>query len=108
SVRAKPAEQPLNERSTDVEPTLNHTDTDTDKKKAQARERAAEFLIFWNAYPRKVARDAAAKAYLKARDKAEAAAILAGLEDYKRNKPAYADWAHAASWLNAGRWADEY
>lgn len=84
-------------------------DRDIDrKKKEQARERAAEFLVFWNAYPRKVARDGAAKAYLKAREKTDAATILAGLDRYKRHKPVYADWAHAASWLNAGRWADDY
>lgn len=67
-----------------------------------------DFDAFWQSYPRKVAKLAAIKAYAKARVIATADEILAGVEAYKRHKPDYCDYAHAASWLNAGRWMDEY
>jgi hypothetical protein len=65
------------------------------------------FDTFWQAYPRHVGKLAAMKAYAKALRLASAEQILAGVEVYKRIKPPYADWAHASSWLNAGRWMDE-
>jgi hypothetical protein len=69
---------------------------------------ARDFEEFWKQYPRHVGKLAAQKAYRHARTLASAAEILAGIEVYKRNKPAYADWAHAATWLRAGRWMDDY
>ena len=65
------------------------------------------FDQFWAAYPRHVGKLAAMKAYAKALRLASPEQILAGVEVYKRIKPPYADWAHASSWLNAGRWMDE-
>lgn len=65
------------------------------------------FEAFWKAYPRHVGKLAAIKAYAKARRLASAADILAGVERYKRLKPAYADFCHPATWLNQGRWLDE-
>lgn len=47
------------------------------------------------------------KAYDKARKLATDAEILAGVEQYKKSKPAYADYCHPATWLNQGRWMDE-
>lgn len=67
-----------------------------------------DFLAFWAAYPRRVGKLDAEKAYEKARRRASADEILAGVEIYKRNKPEYADWAHPSTWLNKGRWMDEY
>ncbi len=69
---------------------------------------AADFDTFWAAYPRRTARFAAEKAFRKARTLATMDELLAGIENYIRHKPEYADWAHASSWLNAGRWMDEY
>jgi hypothetical protein len=66
-----------------------------------------EFDQFWAVYPRHVKKLAAMKAFTKARTFATLEDILAGVERYKQIKPAYADWAHAPSWLNAGRWMDE-
>lgn len=68
----------------------------------------ADFEAFYAAYPNKKAREAASKAYAKARTKADHATIMAGLEAYRLGKPSFAEWAHPASWLNAGRWADQY
>lgn len=66
-----------------------------------------DFDQFWAAYPRKVGKLDAMKAYAKARTVATAEEILAGVEQYKRNKPEYADWCHPSTFLNQGRWMDE-
>lgn len=67
-----------------------------------------EFDQFWGRYPRRIAKFAAQRAYAKARIVATAEEILAGVELYRVNKPDYADFAHPATWLNQGRWMDEY
>ena len=71
-------------------------------------ERTTDFDQFWKSYPRRVGRLDAIKAYAKARTVASAAEILAGVELYKAHKPEYADWCHPSTWLNKGRWMDEY
>lgn len=72
---------------------------------------ARGFLAFWQAYPRKVGKDAAAKAFAKAMGRITEddplAVILAGIE---RALPGWTDpdfTPHPATWLNAGRWDDE-
>ncbi len=68
-----------------------------------------EFDQFWAAYPRHVAKLAAAKAYQWARGRASAEEILAGLEAYCGHMPREEQFRpHASSWLRAGRWMDEY
>lgn len=67
-----------------------------------------EFDQFWLAYPRRVARGAAEKAFAKARSIVGLDVILGGVENYKLHKPEYADWAHASTWLNQKRWSDDY
>lgn len=67
-----------------------------------------EFDTFWQAYPRKVGKLAALEKYRTARKMATAEEILAGVARYKQNKPGYADWCHAKTWLSQGRWLDEY
>jgi hypothetical protein len=67
-----------------------------------------EFAAFWAIYPRHIAKLAAEKAFKKARTKATFAELVDGVKRYIVGKPSYADYAHAASWLNAGRWLDEY
>lgn len=73
--------------------------------------RADDFERFWAAYPRKVAKDAARRAFPKAVSRISSAepmaVILAGIE---RALPGWGDpqfIPHPASWLNAGRWDDE-
>ena len=67
-----------------------------------------EFNEFWASYPRHLKRADAYKAFVRARGLATQALLLEGVERYKRHKPAYADWAHASSWLNGQRWLDEW
>lgn len=69
----------------------------------------SEFDAFWSAYPRKVGKLAAMNAYVKARRLASAAEILAGVENYKRHLPEDVRFIpHASTFLNQGRWMDEY
>lgn len=69
----------------------------------------AEFDAFWRNYPRRIGKLAARKAFEKAiRGGATTGDLLAGIMDYIKHKPEYADYQHPASWLNAGRWMDEW
>jgi allantoicase len=67
-----------------------------------------EFAEFWAKFPRRVAKVAAMKAYVKARKSATADEIIAGIDRYMAHKPAYADWCHPTTFLSQGRWLDEY
>ena len=67
-----------------------------------------EFNDFWRAFPKRVGKLAAQKAYLKVRRSGTAQdELMDGIEEYRRHKPAYADWCHPTTWLNQGRWMDE-
>lgn len=77
---------------------------------AQARGVAADgFEKFWSAYPKKVGKDAARKAWPKTKD-VSIDIILAAVENQKRS----AQWQkdngqyipNPATWLNQGRWQD--
>lgn len=67
-----------------------------------------EWDTFWAAYPRKVGKLAAEKAYRKARTRATQEQLMTGLRAYLEHKPSYADWCHPQTWLNSGRWLDEW
>ena len=94
------------------------TATDTEQKGANAPARAngvaypAGFLQFWGAYPRKVSKDDAFKAWKQLRPThADLAAMLTAIAEQKRSP----DWCeeggrfipHPGKWLRAGRWKDE-
>ena len=71
--------------------------------------RRSDFEAFWQAYPRKVGKLTALKAYYKAVQIALPEVILAGLE---RVKPGWAKrdmtyTPHASTWLNRGGWEDQ-
>lgn len=68
------------------------------------------FEAFWFAYPRKLAKAAALKAWKLAVRKASAGAIMAGLDVWApiwaaRGDPSYTPYP--ATWLNGERWNDE-
>lgn len=87
------------------EPSLNL------KKKQQepiAQPKASLFEDFWKVYPRKAGKQSAAKAYEKALKLATPEAILEGARRYAEDpNRSEAYTAHAATWLNGGRWEDE-
>lgn len=76
---------------------------------------SSEFELFWKAYPKKRGKDAAFRAWeqrRKKRELPELSELLAALGEAKRAH----DWQkeggryvpHPATWLNQGRWADDY
>jgi biotin operon repressor len=67
-----------------------------------------EFEIFWNVYPRKVAKKAAEAAFTKAVKHTPFALILSGAGRYAKDPNRLdAFTAHPATWLNAHRWLDD-
>lgn len=97
------------------EPEPDTTVTNVPVVQARAKPTRAEiasgFLTFWTVYPKKVGKDAAARAFSKAMariDDAEPlAVILAGVE---RALPGWDEprfIPHPSTWLNEGRWEDE-
>lgn len=68
-----------------------------------------QFDQFWSVYPRKVGKGVARKAWIKALKETPAEQIIAGAEQYARQRaeqdPKYT--AHPSSWLAAERWTDE-
>lgn len=86
-------------------------DRDKEQTPAPAGAESAEFAAFWTAYPRKVGRTAAAKAYHRASLHTAPPVILDGLHNAvqgwtaARTLPRFIPYA--STWLNAGRWADE-
>lgn len=92
--------------------TLLHTTPHHSLSENQTDTRAALFEQFWAAYPRRVGRDAAWKAWQKRRpDKDLLVVMLAKLEEQKRSEQWRKDDGrfipHPATWLNQGRWQDE-
>lgn len=68
----------------------------------------SSFDAFWKIYPRKVGKQAAQKAFLKALKAATAEEILTGAKRYAEDPNRAASFtAHPTTWLNAGRWNDE-
>jgi len=95
------------QRNRSVKKTVSKTITN-------AHERALDDLFneFWKAYPRKVARGAAWKAFAKRKpDRAMLAKFLAAIEEQRRSEGWQRDGGryipHPATWLNDERWADE-
>lgn len=70
------------------------------------------FQEFWKAYPRKIGKDAALKAFKKRKPSAElTASMIAAIEKQKRSEQWTKDNGqyipNPATWLNQGRWEDE-
>lgn len=65
------------------------------------------FDSFWSAYPRRVGKDAARRAWGKATRRATAEVILAAVQVYPFDTARPQFIPHPATWLNGGRWADD-
>jgi len=70
-----------------------------------------EFEVFWKAYPRKIAKPVALKAWVKAMEKTGAASVMKGLAPWLTSRQWTKDGGefipHAATWLNQERWNDQ-
>lgn len=91
-----------------------NTNTNTSSKNTSsnwAAADAAEFDRFWAAYPRRIGKEAARKAWAKAVKQAEPGSVLAGAkafaEQCEQNRTETKFIPHPSTWLNAGRWQDE-
>ena len=66
------------------------------------------FDLFWKEYPLKVGKAAAKKAWERAAKIEQPDVIIRGAVQYANDPNRHPSFtAHAATWLNAGRWADE-
>ncbi len=65
-----------------------------------------EFLSFWQAYPHKVGKDAAWRAWAKRKDRPMLPIITAAIRSYVASKPDEREFCNPATWLNQGRWND--
>jgi uncharacterized protein YdaU (DUF1376 family) len=97
-------------------PNHHHTEPepepDTEKKKETRAKRASfpddDFNRFWDAWPHKVGKPAARKAFPKALGVAASVEpILHGLRQYIRTKPPDRPWLNPATFLNQERWNDQ-
>jgi hypothetical protein len=67
-----------------------------------------DFDTFWKAYPKKVGKDAALKAWNKKKHKPHMELILEAIERYKLSKTVRDGFTcNPATWINEGRWSDE-
>lgn len=90
----------------------SETQTEEVETSTPARETRRALMLefdetFYPAYPHKVQRAAAARAWPKARSKASLEQIMAGLERYIRDKPPDRHWQNPATFLNGESWNDQ-
>jgi uncharacterized protein YdaU (DUF1376 family) len=92
-------------------PSQPHSQTSSlrsDDARAERDAIDAEFdRDFWPAYPNKVGKPAARKAFHACRKRAELPRIMAGLERYVREKPGDRAWLNPATFLNQDRFDDQ-
>lgn len=79
------------------------------RKKVSSADADGAFDLFWAKYPRKVAKQAAVKAFAKATKTTTPEEVMVGLRRYlpvwAKSEKQYIP--HASTWLNDGRWEDE-
>jgi uncharacterized protein YdaU (DUF1376 family) len=106
-------QQETNDRSTTVQPTINHKPITINHKPSlkPIRDKSLDngFEEFWQAYPKKVGKDAAAKSWVKVKaridDVLPALAWQKESDQWRRNDGQFIP--NPATYLNQGRWHDE-
>jgi hypothetical protein len=111
-------EDSKNDKQNDKPPT-NHRQTTDNKqeckelKNVKNKEYSADFLIFYSAYPRRIAKDEAYKAWNKRNgSRPEIDVLLSAIKNQSEwrnnaNGEFRPEWKHPATWLNQGCWDDE-
>jgi hypothetical protein len=98
---------PLNEPSEEPSEDISRSDAAPKSRKPKCGNE--RFEEFWQAYPRKVSKGGALKAWAKAVKTTDPATLIAGAMRYSAERtgqdPTYTK--HAATWLNQGCWTDE-
>ena len=88
---------------------LNPIQSESESNPNPKHARGAAFDRFWSVYPKKVGKEAARKAFLKA--DADLSVMLRAIEAQKQSRQWQEDGGkyipNPATWLNQGRWEDE-
>lgn len=96
-----PADLPMSENPMTDNPTPKNTNT----KEEQLKEIDAHFVEFWNAYPKKLDKAKAFRAFKSAMKRAKFEDILAGVIAYRNDPQRNPEFTkYPASWLNADAW----
>ena len=111
--------QPIPDNNTDIIPDRDNTDNNSiasesnSAQKISSKEIENDFEEVWKAYPKKQGKEAAKKAYIKARKAGTShLEIVAGLTRYKlslqANKTEERYIKHGSTWFNQKCWEDDY
>jgi hypothetical protein len=99
----------VSDQEPSVEPPKSVNARASELRKIQRQQEADDWDEFWEKYPRKVGKDAAARAWASAIKRENSRLIVDGLDrllpSLKARDPQYVP--HPATWLNAGSWDDE-
>ena len=78
-------------------------------KRTRTYEQPQAFLDFWAAYPRKIGKQAAMRAFIRASERIDAETLVTAAQRMSTdpNLPPKQFIPHPATWLNEGRWDDE-
>ena len=66
------------------------------------------FELWWRAYPHRVCKGQARRAWVAALRKAPFQQLMDGVAGYVAHKPPDIPWCNPATWLNGERWQDEW
>jgi len=83
-------------------------ETSAPRPATNGRQVSADFDAWWAAWPNKVGKKPARKAYAVARKTVDADTLLNGVAAYVRGKPQDRPWLNPQTWLNQARWEDEH
>jgi len=106
------ASEPLAGCYQDAIPEKERERENIEKRKREKRARGAlssdDFEIFWQAWPNKVGKPSASKAFIAAQKRGSALQpILSGTQRYIAGKPPDRPWLNPATFLNQNRWEDQ-
>ena len=113
--RVKKHREVTTKRNVSVTAPETETETETENTPIAPKKRgqvySSDFLSFYESYPRKVAKDAAWKAWQKRNgDRPEVCVLISAIENQKKSEQWQKDNGqfipHPATWLNQGRWSD--
>jgi hypothetical protein len=97
-----------------VAPTKPNQTQPNPTKPNQHKQTSSAAPTFWTAFPKKVGKKAAEKAWKNAKDKPDIEVILKAIGNQVAEKARLAaskefcpPWKHPATWLNQGCWSDE-
>jgi hypothetical protein len=97
--------QPLLEMEQDASAPLAKCLSREEERRGETEEReSAQFEEFWNAYPRKIAKPDAKRAFKAAIKKTSLPVLLAAIGSIDKSDPKFIPYP--ATWLNQERWAD--